>query len=321
LSRLLAALPLEWALAFGRACGWLWYWVFPVRLGVARANLRRVFGATKSRAELRRILRRNVDHWTMYGVEILRLPSLTDERARELVRREGVEYLAAAQARGKGCVAVTAHMGSFDLLACSSAFLGIPVSVVFKDIAWKPARDFLFAVRERTGLRIIAPRRSRDEIRATLQHNGFVAFPVDQHMAPFRAIVCEFFGQLAATSPAPARFALETGASVITVHIEREEGRPGHHQMKIEPFELETPYGDLEANVRHNTERLNRVLEGWIRGAPDQWLWMHRRWKVHDDPTGWSIPAELWTKVGKSGPPPIPAPIEDPTPVAARGEG
>lgn len=306
-----AALPLAWALAVGRACGWLWYWVLPVRLGVARKNLRRVFGASKTSAELRRILRRNVEHWAMYGVEALRLPYLDDARARELVRREGVEHLTAAQARGKGCVAVTAHMGSFDLLACSSAFLGVPVSVVFKDIAWRPARDFLFAVRERTGLRVIPPRGSKEEIRATLARNGFVAFPVDQHMAPFRAIVCEFFGQLAATSPAPARFALETGASVITVHIER-DGPSGHHHMKIEPFELETPHADHEANVRHNTERLNRVIEGWIRSAPDQWLWMHRRWKVHDEPAGWDVPADLWAKVGKDGPPPIPGRLEPP---------
>jgi len=124
-------------------------------------------------------------------------------------------------------------------------------------------------------------------------------------MARHRAIVCEFFGGLAATSPAPARFALETGATIIACHIERADDA-GHHILKIEPpFVLETPYQDFDANVRHNTERLNRMIEGWIRAVPEQWLWLHRRWKVDDDPTGWEIPPALWSRLGRQGSPPV----------------
>ena len=290
-------LPLRWALAIGRIVGWMWYHLIPIRVGVARRNLRRVYGAALDAATERRILRGCLGHLGMYGVESLRLPSLTPSLARELVRREGFEHLDAALARGRGAIIVTAHLGNFDLLACSQALLGIPLAVIFKDISWRPAREFYAAVRRRTGIHFIAPRRSKEEIRAALARNEVVAFTVDQHMARHRAIVCEFFGQLAATSPAPARFAFETGATILTGHVER-AAEPGSHVATIDPpFVLEAPYDGLEDNIRHNTERLNRVIEGWIRAAPEQWLWLHRRFKVHDDPEGWDIPPALRARV------------------------
>jgi Kdo2-lipid IVA lauroyltransferase/acyltransferase len=293
LSRAFSALPLPVALAVGRLFGWVWYYLLPIRLGVARQNIRRVFGTTLSRRAQRRLLRRSINHWSMYGVESLRLPALSADVSQELIELRGTEHLAAALERGRGVIAVTAHVGCFDTLACGLAVRGIPFAVIFKEISWKPANDFWFAVRRASGIKVIAPRRSKEEIRTALERNETVAFTVDQHMAKHRAMVCEFFGHLAATSPAPARFALETGAALLPLHIERGD-KVGHHVVTIEPLlALEQPYAEREANIRHNTERLNRIIEGWIRRVPEQWLWLHRRWKVHDAPDGWPIPPEL----------------------------
>ncbi len=139
----------------------------------------------------------------------------------------------------------------------------------------------------------IAPQRSKDDIRAVLKRGEIVVFIIDQYMVSYRGIVCEFFGQLASTTPAPTRFALETGAPIVPLWTYR-KGRSGAHVLCIEPeLVLETPYEDRDANLRHNTERLNRLVESWIRQQPEQWLWLHRRWKVQDNPEGWSIPANL----------------------------
>jgi KDO2-lipid IV(A) lauroyltransferase len=71
------------------------------------------------------------------------------------------------------------------------------------------------------------------------------------------------------------------------------QGKTGYHQIRVSPaFDLETPYNDQDRNIRHNTERLNRIIEQWIREAPDQWWWVHKRWKVQDNPEGWDIPEE-----------------------------
>jgi len=293
ISRLLSALPLAWALGLGRAGGWFWHYCAPVRRGVARRNVERVFGPTLDKRAQRQLVRRAIRHFGMYAVESLRLPMLTRELSETLIDCEGYEHVAEAYARGKGVIAVTAHMGSFDLLACGMAIRGHPMAVIFKEISWKAANDFWFAVRRRTGIQVISPRRSKDEIKATLARNHAVAFIVDQHMAKHRAIVCEFFGHLAATSPAAVRFAFETGATILPLYIHRAAELGRHVAVFEPPIVLETPHAELGANIRHNTERLLRIVEGWIQKDPDQWLWLHRRWKVHDNPSGWDVPPEL----------------------------
>jgi len=103
---------------------------------------------------------------------------------------------------------------------------------------------------------------------------------------------CDFFGQWASTTTAPSSFAFETDAAIIPGVINR-QGKTGCHRARLFPaFEQETPYNDMDMNIRHNTERLNRIIEQWIREAPDQWWWVHKRWKVHDNPEGWDIPQD-----------------------------
>jgi KDO2-lipid IV(A) lauroyltransferase len=280
------------ALAIGRFLGYLAYYVIPIRRGVAFQNIDRVFGTTKPKQEKRRIVRSCYANLGMYGIELLRLPLLTFEVGERLVKRQGFEHLDTAYARSKGVIIVAVHIGNIDYVACSMSVSGISISSVVKRISWKPAQEFITMVRERTGWTIFPPR-SKAKIYESLKENKVVMFYIDQHLAKQRAIVCEFFGQLASTSPAPARFALETGATIVPALIYRED-HSGHHVLRLsEPLKLETPYEDMQMNIRHNTELLNRIVEGWIREFPEQWLWLHKRWKVQDDPGDWDIPDNL----------------------------
>ena len=293
ISSFLQALPLSWALRIGRAIGLFWYYIIPIRRLVARRNVARVFGTELSQRAQRRIVRRCFENLCMFGVEVFRLPTLTQAQSEMLVKRRNWHTLEEALQRGKGVIVVTAHLGNYDLAACSQAIRGVPINAIVKTIHWAPAHRFIFGSRERTGLKLIAPQRSKNDIHAALKRGEIVVFIIDQHMLPYHGIVCEFFGQLASTTPAPARFALETGAPIVPLWIYR-KGRSGAHVLCIEPeLVLETPYEDQDANLRHNTERLNRLVESWIRQQPEQWLWLHRRWKVQDNPGGWSIPAHL----------------------------
>ena len=286
-------LPLSWALWMGRAFGLLWYYGIPIRRNVARRNVARVFGDKLSSREQHRIVRRCFENQGMFGVEVFRLPALTAAQSERLIERQGWHHLEQALQKGKGVIIVTAHMGNYDLAASSQAIRGVPISAVVKQIHWPPAHRFVFGTRERAGLKLIAPRRSKDDIKKALLQGELVTFIIDQHMLPHHGIVCQFFGQLASTTPAPARFALETGAPIIPLWIRRTKPA-GHHVVIIEPeFKLETPHVDHNANLRHNTERLNRLVESWIKQEPEQWLWLHQRWKVQDNSEGWSIPDDL----------------------------
>lgn len=300
LSRLVRALPLPWAMALGRGFGLLWYYVVPVRRGVALANVRRAFGAGVSGRRARQIVRRSMVHASQYAIEGLRMPDLTAASSAACVERDGIERIDALLARGRGVVAVTAHVGNFDLLGTSQTVRGYPIYAILKDIRWRAGQAFWTQVREQTGLGRIAPRRSRGVIVEKLRDNNIVAFLIDQHVARHRAVVGSFFGQLAATTPAPVRFAVQTGAPILPLFIVR-TALPGHHRIYFgHEFVLEHPHATEAENVWHNTERLNRLVEGWIRAYPEQWLWMHRRWKVHDNPVGWQVPAALAHLVGRA---------------------
>jgi len=286
-------LPLSWALWIGRSLGRLWYYGIPIRRGVAQRNVARVFEDKLSPREQRRVVRRCFENLGMFGVEVFRLPALSAAQSERFVERHGWHHMEQALQKGKGVIVVTAHMGNYDLAASSQAIRGVPINAVVKQIHWHPARRFILEARERAGLKLIAPRNSKDDIRKSLHQGEIVTFVIDQHILPPRGIVCQFFGQLASTTPAPTRFALETGAPIIPLWIRRTKS-VGHHELIIEPeFVLETPHADHNANLRHNTERLNRHIESWIQQEPEQWLWLHQRWKVQDNPEGWSIPGDL----------------------------
>lgn len=298
LSRFFCWLPLSLAMGIAQAIAAFWYYLVPLRRGVARRNVERVFGQSLSAADKRRIVRRCFTHLCMYAVEELRLPALTADVSAQLVARQGFDNVDGMLAQNRGVIAVTAHLGHFDLLGCSQTVRGYPVHAILKDIKWSQGHKLWNAVRDATKLGRVAPRKSWGAIKELLERNQIVAFLIDQHMAKHRAIVCEFFGQLASTTPAPVRMAFETGAPIMPIFITR-TAKPGHHLIRAFPqFMLETPYESLDANIRHNTERLNRMLEGLIRQTPEQWLWLHKRWKVQDSPEGWEIPASLQHLVG-----------------------
>ncbi len=300
ISRVLCAMPDSLAMAFGRFLGWFWFWIVPVRLSMADKNLKIAYRGELSRSERRRILRRGCDIQGIGAVELLRAVKYTKKQSVTFVHQTGMEHIDRALEQGKGCIVVASHIGSIDLMGYSQAILGYPMHVVVKDIHWKPAQDFIRALRVRTGVTLISPRKSKDVIRQVLADNKIVALIVDQHMRKHRSIVCEKFGLLASTTPAPSRFAFDTGAPVVTAVMYR-RGNTRHFDMTVEPFEMERPHGELDADIRHNTERLNAVIEGWIRKDPGQWLWQHNRWKVHHQPAGWDIPEKLLHLVRNEG--------------------
>ena len=234
----------------------------------------------------------------MYVMEVLRIPMLTPELSAELVEQQNSELMDAALAKGKGVILIASHIDNVDLAGCSMSIRGLPIAVVAKQVGWKSGAKFIVAVREATGVTLIPTKQSMNTIRRYLAENKIVALVIDQHLKPRHAIVCRFFDQLASTSHAPARLAADTGAALVAGVMYR-KGMSRHHVGRLEEFVLEKPYEDADANVRHNTERINRIVEGWIREFPEQWLWPHRRWKVHDAPDGWQIPEDLQPLLAK----------------------
>ena len=276
-------------MAFGRFLGWFWYFIVPARKKVSLANLNLALGKELSKKEQKKIIRELFSNFCMYIVELLRLPHMTLEQNKKQVQIDDWEHMETALARGKGAILVATHLDNVDLAGCSMAMRGAPISVVVRPMG-KTADQFISSVRENTGVTIITAKGTKNIIKKLLAENKIVTIVIDQHLSRHRSIVCSFFGQWASTTSAPARFAFETGATIIPGVITRKK-KAGYHHIKMSPpFELETPHSDLDENIRHNTERLNRVVEKWIRETPNQWWWFHKRWKMLEKPEGWDIP-------------------------------
>lgn len=286
LSRLVSYLPLSVAMAIGRGLGWFWFNVVPVRRELSLFNINRALGSELSKEEQKKAIQELFANFCMYIVEVLRIPHMTVEENRELVQIDGWEHMEKALEKGKGAILLATHIDNVDLGGCSMAMRGAPISVVVRKMG-KTAEDFISSVRENTGVIIISNKGSKNVIKDLLAENKIVTIVIDQHLARHRSIACRFFGKWASTTPAPARFGFETGAPIIPAVINRKE-TPGYHHIKVQPeFKLETPYDDIDMNIRHNTEKLNRLAEKWVREAPNQWWWFHKRWKVHDKPENW----------------------------------
>lgn len=262
-------LPAAWVDGFGRLLGWGWYRLVPVRRAVARENVRRALAL--SPAETEAIVRGMYRHLGRSFVELLRfggrpLPP-------EAVRIEGRENIAAAGERG--VLIVTAHLGNWELLVRVGTLLERPVSVVTRrfragwaEAAWRALR--------RGGPRLLPAGASAREVVAALGRGEIIGYVLDQHCAEPRAVRAPFFGRMASTSPDLARLARMTGAVVVPAFTWREGRR---HVVRFDPgLDLDWT-ADRAADIERNTRRCLEVVEAAIAVHPDQWLWIHRRWK------------------------------------------
>lgn len=275
------ALPRRVANGLGALLGWIWYALIRVRRKVATENLRRAL-PDKTETERRRIARDCYIHLGRSGVEFLRLPGLNRDKVDKWIEHAGWEHYENALKRGKGLVFATAHFGNFDLMACAEALRGVPLHVITREQHVRGINRYWMSVRERHGIQFIPPKDSIFKIHRKLKEGKVVALVIDQHMPPGRGIPVPFFGHPASTTHAPAMLALATGAPLLMASIERLPG--GRHRVTIDP-PLEIDEGaERNREAVRLTEELNRWLEDKIREKPGHWLWIHRRWKLDQNP-------------------------------------
>ena len=271
---LLAWLPARVGLWFGRRLGDLAWAALPGRRKLTLDNLQRAFGGDRDARELHRLGRRSFQHLGMNLVEgcvlFFRPPAVMLSR----VTLEGVEHLEAAAESAKGILLLTAHFGNWELLAASHALSGFALSVVVRPLD-NPVLDRVIArFRQRCGVELIAKRRALREVLDALRRRRMVGILLDQNAARSEGVFVPFFGMPASTSKALALVALRARAPVTPVFIRRDAS--GRHTVRVEPALPPPADGDVTAY----TAAFNRAIESAIRRAPEQWFWMHARWRT-----------------------------------------
>lgn len=274
---LLAHLPQRLGLWSGRRLGDLASWVLPGRRRVARANLARAF-PERERREWNRLCRESFRHLGMTFVEactfFFRPPSVMLSR----VEVEGAEHLKTAMAAGRGVLLLTAHLGNWELLAAAHVQTGYSLSVVARPLD-SPVLDRLATrLREDGGVEVIPKHRAARRVLEALRRGAMVGILLDQNASRREGVFVPFFGEPASTSKSLALFALSSGAPVVPVFIHREAG--GRHRVVVEPAVPPPATGEREQDVAAFTAAFARVVEARVRQWPEQWLWIHRRWRT-----------------------------------------
>jgi KDO2-lipid IV(A) lauroyltransferase len=262
--------PLGGLRAFGAVLGWLWYRAVPIRRGVARENVARALGGPP--AETEAIVRGMYLNLGRSAAELLAL-----DRVAARLEIEGMAHLQAALSAGHGAILLTAHLGNWEVLVRAAAAAGRPVHVLTKrmhrgwaEAAWRALR--------RDGAHLLHERGSGRRVLEALARGEVVALVLDQHDASPQALRAPFFGRLAATNTGLARVALASAAPVVPVFTHR---RPDgeHHVVFGAPLAVPAP-GTRGARVEALTRACLDTIEAEIRRHPEQWLWIHRRWKA-----------------------------------------
>ena len=271
---LLAHLPARPGLWIGRRLGDLIWLVLPRRQAMTLDNLARAFGRERSLSELRRLGRHSFEHLGMNVVEacvfFFRAPAVLLSR----VELCGMEHVHAAATLGKGILLLTAHYGNWELLAASHTLTIFPLSVVVRPMDDPLMDRVVERFRLRSAVELIAKRQALPEIRDALRRGRMVGILLDQNASRAEGVFAPFFGIPASTSKALAVISLRTGAPVVPVFIRRVEG--GRHRVEVQPVIPSPAAGD----VADYTAAFNRSIEAAVRRAPEQWFWMHNRWKT-----------------------------------------
>jgi len=253
----------------------------PIRRRVVFDNLRRVFGDTVPEAEIVRLAQAHYAHlWRLCG-EFVLFRGLSEARKAAMMRVENVEALAQALDVGKGALILTGHFGNWEVATIAGLnqfphmrgrfhFLRRPIKPRWLDrlVNWRFRR---------AGFGVLSKRGSLDTILDRLAAGDVIVFPFDQHAGPPDGIRVDFFGHPAWTFKSLAILALVTGAPVVPAASWREPD--GRHVLRFEEA-LPTLAGEsADEDIKRNTRAYNAALERLVLRHPEQWYWVHRRWK------------------------------------------
>ncbi len=261
--------------------GRLLYRFLPIRRKVIVENLRRVFGENVPQREIDALAQAHYAHLGRLFAELLRYRWYSAARKRALVRVEGVDAFEKAWRAGKGVLVLTGHFGNFEVstVAGLAQFPEVHGRIHFVRRTIKPAwLDALVNRRMHSaGFGTIGKRGSLEGMLELLAKGDAIVFPFDQHARRPDGIDVEFFGHAAGTFKSLAIIALATGAPVLPASAWREPD--GTHVLRVEPALPPIAAADVDDQIRRNTRAYNQALERAVMRHPEQWWWVHRRWK------------------------------------------
>lgn len=283
LSLLLVYLPIRLQFFLGDFIGVFWFDVLRIRRNVALSNLKLCFPEWSDKERLR-VARASLRHIGRIFIEFMRIPAIVKFESLQTTWRtkfiiHGEENLRAALAKQRGVFLLSAHVGNGDWATVGLALNKYRINVISKEIKLRWLNKFWFETRQSLGTDFIQDRKSSLSILRRLKDNLIVVFMLDQFLGPPIGIKTLFFGHETGTAAGLAILASRSHAAVIPAYSHRTDDGVTHIV-----FDPEIPFVESE-NKDETISRMTQIycdhIETWVRKYPEQWMWVHRRWKKY----------------------------------------
>ncbi len=277
----LGLLPRSAAIAVGKGIAAIIRRIIPRLRRHAQANLQLAF------PELDTTEREKIEKGTFQNLgralaETANFPKLNRQNIEKIVEYEGLENYHSAVAQGRGVILLTGHLGAWELSVFAHSIYGFPMSFLARRVDNPLVENLAETSRSRFGNRSIDKKGSLREVLKTLKSGGVVGILADLNSAREEGVFIDFFGIKACATAGVATLALRTGAVVLPGYLIWDEAKKTH-RLCFEPALETITTGNQKEDVILNTQQYANVLEKVIRRHPDQWLWIHRRWRTRPE--------------------------------------
>jgi Kdo2-lipid IVA lauroyltransferase/acyltransferase len=259
------------------------YHLIPGRRLIALYNLHLAF-PEKTVDEIIAIAKGVYRNFGILLAEFWEIPRLNMERLDHLMEIRGLEHYVKARGKNKGVIMLTGHFGNWELMAAVFPLIYDSLAVLYRPFDNSALESIVSWVRSSTGNRLIPAERALREMLRCLGRKGTLGLLIDENWDRKESCFVEFFNRPACTSSGLAYLVLRTGAPVLPSFLIRQEDGKYLLQVGAELEVIDT--GDMDADIVANTQRYTSVIEEVVRRHPEQWFWVHQRWKTKPRPAG-----------------------------------
>ena len=279
--KVMGILPRPLARAIGITLGLVVYLVFGRLRRVGMRNLSLAFPEMPL-PERRHILRGEYVSLGRQLAEVCLFPHYRRENVTQVVVYDGFENFERAFARGKGVLFLTAHLGGWELSAFTHSLNGHPMWVVMRSLDNPRVDGLIQSYRMMHGNRTVDKDDFVRGLLTAMKKGEVVGILMDTNMTPPQGVFVDFFGIPAYTASGLARIALRTDAAVVPTFTTW-DAKLGKYRLRFDPAVELIRSDDNEKDIVANTAKFTSIIEDYVRRVPEQWLWVHRRWKTRPE--------------------------------------
>jgi len=258
--------------------GWALYRILKQRREVALNNLVIAFGDQIGIKERQAMAKKSFQFMGRHFFEVCYLIRFDKKKLASYIEFKGVNHFEQAKAQNKGVVFLSGHFGCWELMAVSIGFFLSPIYLVNMSMKFKPIESLAQTIRGVSGNQCVTKEKSMRRLIQVLKQGAGIGILLDQNIDWYDGVFVPFFNKRACTNKGLALLVRKTKVPVVPIFIVHQGG--GRYLIELKPILPWLSYGDRTKEIEENTAQYNRVVEDMARQYPEQYFWVHRRWKT-----------------------------------------